>query len=259
MIKLKNISKSFRTRDGSVTVLNDISLTVNDGEIHGIIGLSGAGKSTLARCVNLLERPDSGSIIIDGVDITGAKGKALNDVRKKIGMIFQSYNLLEQRTALGNVTFPLELSGTPKKLAEERALTLLELVGLKDKAKSYPAALSGGQKQRVAIARALATNPSYLILDEATSALDPETTAAIIDLIKKINRESKVTVLVITHEMNLIYRLCDVVTVLDNGSVVESGRTEDVFDSPKSARAKSFLSLAFVARENTVPGGTDNV
>ncbi len=245
MIELKNITKSFVSANERIKVLDDVSLTVNDGEIHGIVGLSGAGKSTLARCINLLERPDSGSVIIDGTDITKLSGSELNNVRKNIGMIFQSYNLLEQRTALGNVRFPLELSKGDKKTYNARALELLTLVDLADKSNAYPSTLSGGQKQRVALARALATNPKYLILDEATSALDPETTASITELVKKINSETGVTVVAITHEMNLVSRLCDTVTVLDNGKIAETGSVSDVFGCPKSERAKRFVNLAF--------------
>ena len=200
MIEIRHLGKTFRTTAGDIVALDDINLTIADGEIFGIIGLSGAGKSTLVRCINLLERPTSGAVIIDGQDITALPEKELLKLRKSIGMIFQSFNLLEQRTVLGNVCFPLEISGIRKREAQAKALELLKIVGLEDRIKSYPSQLSGGQKQRVAIARALATDPKYLLCDEATSALDPNTTRQILDLLKRINTEMKVTIVVITHE-----------------------------------------------------------
>ena len=196
MIELRQLGKTYKTADKEIVALDDISLSVRDGEIYGIIGLSGAGKSTLVRCINLLEKPTTGQVVIDGEDITKLSRRRLLDIRKSIGMIFQSFNLLGQRTVLRNVTFPLEVAGVKRTDAKERALELLDVVGLKDRAKSYPSQLSGGQKQRVAIARALATKPKYLLCDEATSALDPNTTKAILELLKKINRTMGVTIIV---------------------------------------------------------------
>ena len=207
MIEIRHLGKTFRTTAGDIVALDDINLTIDDGEIFGIIGLSGAGKSTLVRCINLLERPTCGAVIIDGQDITALPEKELLKLRKSIGMIFQGFNLLEQRTVMGNVCFPLEISGIKKKEAQAKALELLKIVGLEDRVKSYPSQLSGGQKQRVAIARALATDPKYLLCDEATSALDPNTTRQILDLLKRINTELKVTIVVITHEMKVIDRI----------------------------------------------------
>ena len=201
MIELKHLGKIYSSASGSVEALKDVNLTIADGEIFGIIGLSGAGKSTLVRCINLLERPTSGEVWVDGQNLTALSEKALLQVRRQIGMIFQSFNLLEQRSVLRNVCFPLEISGTPKAEAKKRAEELLKVVGLADKAASFPSQLSGGQKQRVAIARALATNPRYLLCDEATSALDPNTTRSILELLREINKTLGVTIIVITHEM----------------------------------------------------------
>lgn len=241
MIELKSITKTFVSAAGSHTALDNVSLTVNDGEIFGIIGLSGAGKSTLVRCINLLERPDVGEVIIDGVDIMTVSKSELLAIRRNIGMIFQSFNLLEQRNVIGNVIFPLEIAGVKKADAIARAEALLELVGLSDKAKSYPSELSGGQKQRVAIARALATNPKYILCDEATSALDPTTTVSILELLKSINRTLGVTIIVITHEMDVIDRICDRVAVLDKSRVAELGEVSEVFTDPKSDIAKALV------------------
>ncbi len=254
MIKIENLSKTFGSGDASITALRDINLEISDGEIFGIIGLSGAGKSTLVRCINLLEKPTEGSVIIDDVDITKIPEKELLALRKNIGMIFQSYNLLEQRTVLGNVLFPLEISGVKKDEAKARAISLLELVGLSDRLKSYPSQLSGGQKQRVAIARALATNPKYLLCDEATSALDPNTTKSILDLIKKINRKLGVTIVVITHEMKVIDSICDRVAVIDKSVIAEIGKVSDVFTSPKSDIAKE-LVMPLARRTENISGG----
>lgn len=254
MIEIRNLSKSFSSAGGAINALTDINITINDGEIFGIIGLSGAGKSTLVRCINLLERPTTGEVVIDGRDITKIPTKELLKVRQSIGMIFQSYNLLEQRNVLGNVLFPLEVAGVPKDKARERAIELIELVGLSDRIKSYPSQLSGGQKQRVAIARALATNPKYLLCDEATSALDPNTTRSILDLIKKINRELGVTIVVITHEMKVIDSICDRVAVIDRSRIAELGKVSDVFTSPKSEIARELI-LPLAKKTEHISGG----
>jgi len=244
MIELIGVSKTFVTKQGSFEALKQINLTVSDGDIHGIIGVSGAGKSTLVRCINLLERPTSGSVIIDGEDVTSFTGRRLLDLRAKIGMIFQGFSLFDQRSALANVIFPLELQKVKKSVAEKRGLELLELVGLKDKADSYPSQLSGGQQQRVAIARALANNPRYLLCDEATSALDSLTTDAILELIQSINRDLGVTVLVITHEMKVIETVCNKVAVIDGARIVENGMTKNVFADPEQEITRRLLGQA---------------
>ena len=241
MIELRSLGKTYRTGKEDIVALEDISLTIRDGEIYGIIGLSGAGKSTLVRCINLLERPTSGQVLIDGADITALPRKELLKLRRNIGMIFQGFNLLEQRTALRNVTFPLEISGINFREAKERAEQLLELVGLSDRAGSYPSQLSGGQKQRVAIARALATRPRYLLCDEATSALDPNTTRSILELLKRINETLGVTIIIITHEMKVIDQICDRVAVLDQSRVAEEGLVSEVFTSPRSAIGRELI------------------
>lgn len=254
MIELKNVSKVFSTKNGSLTAVSDVSLTVKDGEIFGIIGLSGAGKSTLVRCMNLLERPTSGNVIIDGKDLGSLSKKELLLTRRGIGMIFQGFNLLSQRNVLKNVCFPLEIAGVPKAEAVEKARRLLELVGLGDKEKAYPSQLSGGQKQRVAIARALAPDPKYLLCDEATSALDPDTTRSILDLMVKINRELGVTIVVITHEMSVIDRICDRVAVMDNSTVQEIGEVSRVFTSPKSDIARKLILPNVKTAESVTSG-----
>ena len=241
MIELKHLGKTYSSASGSVEALKDISLTISDGEIFGIIGLSGAGKSTLVRCINLLERPTSGEVWVDGQNLTALGRKELLQVRRQIGMIFQGFNLLEQRTVLRNVCFPLEIGGTPKTEAKKRAEELLAIVGLAEKAANYPSQLSGGQKQRVAIARALATNPKYLLCDEATSALDPNTTRSILELLRDINKKLGVTIIVITHEMKVIDQICDRVAVIDKSQIAEEGRVADVFTSPKSAIARELV------------------
>ena len=241
MIELKNITKTYHTPSGNLVALRDINLTVNDGEIFGIIGLSGAGKSTLVRCINLLERPDCGEVLIDGRNLLTMKEKELLEMRRSIGMIFQGFCLLEQRTVIGNVCYPLEIAGVKKKEARERAEELLELVGLSDKADSYPSKLSGGQKQRVAIARALATRPKYLLCDEATSALDPTTTNSILSLLQEINRTLGVTIVVITHEMDVIDRICRRVAVIDKSRIQEVGEVSEVFTAPKSEIARELI------------------
>lgn len=254
MIELRNLNKTFHTQDGALTALDDINLTVQDGEIFGIIGLSGAGKSTLVRCMNLLERPTHGEVLVDGQDLMKLSPASLREVRRNIGMIFQSYNLLEQRTVLRNVLYPLELTHEDRRTARTRAMQLLELVGLADRASAYPAQLSGGQKQRVAIARALATNPHYLLCDEATSALDPTTTDSILALLQTINRTLGVTVVVITHEMAVVDRICHRVAVIDNSRIVEMGAVDAIFANPRSAIARELI-LPHVKVAATVRGG----
>ena len=241
MIELKNITKTFETSSGRVEALDNVSLTVEDGEIYGIIGMSGAGKSTLVRCINMLERPTDGQVIFDGVDLGSLSEKRLREVRRKITMIFQGFNLLMQKTCLKNVCFPLELEGMPKAKAREKALELLDIVGLKEKAKAYPAQLSGGQQQRVAIARALATEPKVLLCDEATSALDPKTTNSILDLVQSINKKTGITVIIITHQMSAVERVCSKVAILEDGRVAEEGTVSEVFSHPKSFAAKRLV------------------
>ncbi len=241
MIELQNLCKTYPSTNGGVEALRDISLTIEDGEIFGIIGLSGAGKSTLVRCINLLERPTSGAVVIDGQDITRLPTPELLKMRRSISMIFQGFNLLEQRSVLRNVTFPLEIAGVKRGPAREKAMELLKVVGLEEKAESFPAQLSGGQKQRVAIARALASDPRYLLCDEATSALDPNTTRSILELLRKINRELGVTIVVITHEMKVIDQICDRVAVIDHSRIAEMGRVSDVFTSPQSDIARELI------------------
>ena len=241
MIEIKHLNKSFRTSGEPIVALQDINLTIEDGEIFGIIGLSGAGKSTLVRCINLLERPDSGEVILDGKNLMALSKKELLKTRQSIGMIFQGFHLLEQRTLLKNVCYPLEIAGTDKRAARERAAGLLEMVGLGNRLDAYPSQLSGGQKQRVAIARALATSPRYLLCDEATSALDPNTTQSILSLLKEINRTMGVTIIVITHEMSVIDRICDRVAVLDKSHVAEIGKVSEVFTSPQSDIARELI------------------
>lgn len=252
MIEINNLVKKY----GDFTALDDINLKINDGEIFGIIGLSGAGKSTLVRCINYLEKPTSGEIIIDGEKMSLLSKKELLLKRRTIGMIFQSFNLLEQRTVLKNVMFPLEITGMKKSTAEKRAKEYLEIVGLKDKINSYPSELSGGQKQRAAIARAVVSeNTRYLLCDEATSALDPDTTKQILSLIQKVNKEFNVTVIVITHEMKVIESICKRVAVLDKSTVAEEGEVNEIFASPKSDIAKRLIHPDFILPE-TVKDGT---
>ncbi len=241
MIELKSLGKTYHTSDKEIVALEDINLTIRDGEIYGIIGLSGAGKSTLVRCINLLERPTSGQVLIDGKNILSLPRKDLLRLRRSIGMIFQGFNLLEQRNVLQNVTFPLEISGAGRTESGKRAMELLELVGLSDRTSSYPSQLSGGQKQRVAIARALATKPKYLLCDEATSALDPNTTRSILELLATINQSMGVTIVIITHEMKVINQICDRVAVLDHSRIAEEGKVGEVFTNPKSLIARELI------------------
>ena len=245
-------------RENAVHALEDISLDIQKGEIFGIIGLSGAGKSTLVRCMNLLERPTSGTVIVDGKDMTALSEKELRLARRNVTMIFQSFNLLMQRTVLKNVCFPMELSGTPAAQARKRALELLDLVGLREKADAYPSQLSGGQKQRVAIARALATDPKVLLCDEATSALDPTTTASILALLKDLNEKLGVTVVVITHQMSVIEEICSRVAILDGGVVAEQGKVEDIFSNPPTDAARRLVYPGGVSLEQ-YPSGTHAV
>ena len=241
MINITGLKKVYSSDSGDVTALEDVNINIGKGDIFGIIGLSGAGKSTLIRCINLLEKPTAGLIEIDGQDITRLQGAALRKLRQSIGMIFQHFNLLMQRTVEKNVTFPLEIAGVHKKDAEKRVKELLELVGLAEKAGSYPSQLSGGQKQRVAIARALANNPKVLLCDEATSALDPLTTKSILALLKDINRKLGITIVIITHEMSVIKDICNHVAVIDNTHIVETGPVIDVITAPKSGPAKNLF------------------
>jgi D-methionine transport system ATP-binding protein len=241
VIEIRNLTKIFRNGHNEVRALDDVSLHVKPGEIFGIIGLSGAGKSTLVRCVNMLERPQSGTVLVDGIDITRLGKRELRSARQRIGMIFQHFNLLSSRTVFGNVAFPLEIAGVPKQEIKSRVIELLELVGLQDKIDSYPSQLSGGQKQRVGIARALANRPKVLLCDEATSALDPETTASVLELLQDINRQMGLTILLITHEMQVIQQVCDRVAVIENGKIVESGPVLDVFTKPKTEQARRLV------------------
>ncbi len=242
IIEIRNLSKHFGAGENYVAALQDVSISVKSGEIFGIIGLSGAGKSTLVRCINLLERPDEGQVLFHGENLMGLKEKELRLQRRKISMIFQSFNLLDQRTSLDNICFPLELAGVSKKEARKRAMELLETVGLPDKANAYPVQLSGGQKQRIAIARALASDPEVLLCDEATSALDPQTTDSILKLLQKINKERGITVIIITHQMSVIEQICHRVAILDHGEVAEIGEVEEVFRNPKSQAGRRLVS-----------------
>ena len=242
MIELKNITKVYETKEGPFTALDDVSLNINDGDVFGIIGESGAGKSTLVRHINLLERPTSGSVLIDGTDVTGYQGKQLREMRQGIGMIFQNFSLFQQRTVLQNVTFPLELQHQDKSAARKRAEELLEIVGLQSREDRYPSELSGGQQQRVAIARALATNPKVMLCDEATSALDSRTTVQILNLLDDINKRLGVTMVLITHSMAVARKACNRIAVLSHGKVVELGDTEEIFTNPQSDAAKAIIA-----------------
>ena len=256
MIELQHLTKRFTTQSGTVVALNDINLTIRDGDIYGIIGMSGAGKATLVRCINMLERPDEGTVAVNEHRMEALTPAQLRTARREITMIFQQFNLLMQRTCLRNIMFPMELAKVPKDKAEARARELLALVGLPDKADAYPAQLSGGQKQRIAIARALATDPKVLLCDEATSALDPNTTHAILELIRKINRELGITVVVITHQMSVVEEICNRVAILDQGTVVEEGDVQEIFSHPKSAAARRLVYPAGATRTETMDGYT---
>lgn len=241
MISIQNVKKVFRTKNGELTAVDDINLTIQEGEIFGVIGYSGAGKSTLLRMLNGLETPTSGTLQVNGKNISKIRGKELRKARQKIGMIFQHFNLLWSRTVSENIAFPLEIAGIPKKEREERVAELIKLVGLEGKEKAYPSQLSGGQKQRVGIARALANHPSVLLCDEATSALDPETTDQILDLLVNINKKLGLTIVLITHEMHVIRKICHRVAVMENGKVVEMGPVLEVFKHPKAPITKRFV------------------
>ena len=241
MIELKHISKVFPTADGELKALTDVNITVEDGDVFGIVGMSGAGKSTLVRCINLLERPTEGQVVIDGRDLCAMTEKELMVQRRSISMIFQQFNLLMQRTCLKNICFPMEIAGVKAADARKKALELLDIVGLPDKADAYPAQLSGGQKQRIAIARALASDPKILLCDEATSALDPKTTRDILRLIKDINRRLGITVVVITHEMAVVEEICTKVAILDHGVLQETGTVEDIFSNPQTEAGRRLV------------------
>lgn len=242
MIKLENISKTFEYSGKKVEAVKEVSLNIHKGDIFGIIGFSGAGKSTLIRLVNLLETPTSGKIIIHDQDISTISSKQLRQQRRKIGMVFQSFNLFNSRTVYGNIAYPLKLENRPKDEIHKRVTELLRFVGLEDKADKYPEQLSGGQKQRVGIARALATSPEILLCDEATSALDPETTGEILSLLKRVNEEYNITILLITHEMNVIRSICNRVAVMENGKVIEEGDVYKIFSNPRENTTKNFIS-----------------
>ena len=241
-ILIQDVSKTFETKDGSVQALNHVSLSIETGDIYGIIGMSGAGKSTLVRCMNFLEVPSEGKVLIDGKSLSEFSPKELRKEREKIGMIFQHFNLLMQKNVLENVCFPLYIQGKKKNEARAKALELLEIVGLADKAKAYPAQLSGGQKQRVAIARALASDPQILLCDEATSALDPQTTSSILELLQDINQKFGITIVIITHQMSVVREICTHVAIMKDGEVKEQGLVEEIFSHPKSQVAKELIS-----------------
>jgi D-methionine transport system ATP-binding protein len=242
MIALKNISKTFRTAHGVIHAVENVSLEVNDGAVFGVIGFSGAGKSTLVRCINLLERPDSGEVLVNGEDLTQLPMAGVRAARKKIGMIFQHFNLFRSRTVAGNIAYPLQYSGMSKTAIAARVRELLEIVDLSDKEHVYPSQLSGGQKQRVGIARALASNPQVLLCDEATSALDPQTTQSILKLLKELNRKLGLTIVIITHEMNVVKSICSHAVVMEKGEIIERGSIFDIFSNPRQQVTKDFIA-----------------
>jgi D-methionine transport system ATP-binding protein len=242
MIEIKNVSKIYDSREGKFASLDNVSLTINKGEFFGIIGESGAGKSTLVRCINMLEPPTSGQLYVEGTDVTKLRGKALRELRANIGMIFQNFSLFQQRTVLQNVMFPLDIRKENKKESEVRALRLLERVGIADKKDRYPSELSGGQQQRVAIARALVNEPKIMLCDEATSALDSRTTNQILELLKGINKEMGVTLVMITHSLDVARKVCDRVAVIDHGHIAEVGRTNEVFENPQSEATRMLIA-----------------
>ena len=244
MIRLEHISKDFVVEGKTVHAVNDVTIEIDKGEIFGIIGFSGAGKSTLVRCINLLERPTSGKVFLEDTELTALPYKKLREVRQKIGMIFQSFNLMPSRTVYENIELPLKHNGYPKDKRKQRIEELLSLVELSDKGNSYPSQLSGGQKQRVAIARALAGDPKVLLCDEATSALDPKTTTQILALLKKLNQELKLTIVIITHQMSVVKDICDKAAVMEQGAVIEQGNVYDLFSNPKTKLTKSFMETA---------------
>lgn len=241
IIQIEHVSKTFQTKDGTIDALKDVSLNIEAGDIYGIIGMSGAGKSTLVRCINHIEVPTSGTVVVQDKELGGLSDKELRKQREHIGMIFQHFNLLMQKSVLDNVCFPLFIQGKSKAEARKKAYELLEIVGLRDRAKAYPSQLSGGQKQRVAIARALASDPQILLCDEATSALDPQTTSSILELLKDINQRFGITIVVITHQMAVVREICNQVAIMKDGQVVEHGRTIDIFNHPKSEVARELL------------------
>ena len=241
-ILIQNVSKTYSTKDGNVQALKNVNLSIEQGDIYGIIGMSGAGKSTLVRCINYLEEPTEGKIFIKGKELGSFSKKELRKQREDIGMIFQHFNLLMQKSVLENICFPLYIHGKKKTEARKREKELIEIVGLSDKAKAYPAQLSGGQKQRVAIARALASNPKILLCDEATSALDPQTTASILDLLKEINQKFGITIVIITHQMSVVREICSHVAIMKSGEVVEDGKVSEIFTHPKSDVARELIS-----------------
>lgn len=242
-ITIKGLTKTFHTKDGDVEVLKGIDLAIGKGDIFGIVGFSGAGKSTMIRCINRMESPDAGTIVIGDHEITGLGKRELNAYRQKIGMIFQHFNLFDSRTVYRNVAYPLEIAGYPRRKIRSRVLEILDLVELGDKVNCYPGQLSGGQKQRVGIARALANNPDVLLSDEATSALDPQTTLSVLDLLKDINRKLGLTIVLITHELEVVRYICNHVAVLENGTIAERGTAEELFRNPKSDTAKLFIRI----------------
>lgn len=241
MIEIEHMVKEYQTKEHTVKGVDDVSLTIDKGEIYGIVGYSGAGKSSLLRCINLLETPTSGKVFVDGADLTSLKGNDLRQARLKMGMIFQHFHLITQKTVFQNIAFALRAAHTPESEIEGRVKELLEMVGLTDKINVFPSQLSGGQKQRVGIARALANNPSVLLCDEATSALDPTTTSSILQLLKKINKELNITIVIITHEMNVVKEICDRMAIMQNGQVIEEGSVYDIFSSPQTDLAKEFI------------------
>ena len=254
MITFSHVSKTFGTPEHPVYAVQDVSLEIREGEIFGIIGFSGAGKSTLVRCINLLERPTQGSVVVDGREMTGLSPAQLRQARKKIGMIFQHFNLMPSRTVFGNVAYPRRGSGLSKRQVAEKVRRLLALVDIADKENAYPSQLSGGQKQRVAIARALSTSPKYLLCDEATSALDPNTTRSILELLRQINRDLGVTIIIITHEMKVIDQICDRVAVIDHSSIAEEGKVSDVFTNPQSQIARELILPQDISAAQTSGG-----
>lgn len=241
IIKIEHLDKWFKVKEMDVHALQDVSLDIYKGDIYGIIGMSGAGKSTLVRCLNFLEKPTGGRVVVDGKDLARLSEKELREARKDIGMIFQHFNLLMQRSVIDNVCFPMEIAGVKKAKAREKAMEYLKIVGLEEKAKAYPAQLSGGQKQRVAIARVLASDPKILLCDEATSALDPQTTKSILQLLKEINQKYGITIVIITHEMAVVQEICSHVAIIDQGNLAESGLVEDIFLSPKSKEGRKLI------------------
>ena len=241
LIELRHLTKTFRGKTQTVEALKDINLEINQGDIYGIIGMSGAGKSTLVRCINFLEKPTGGNVIIDGKDLASLAPKDLRKLRQEVSMIFQHFNLLQQRDVRGNIAFAMEIAGMKKDEINKRVDEMLEIVSLTDRQHNYPSQLSGGQQQRVAIARALSTNPKIILCDEATSALDPQTTTSILNLLREINKKLGITIVIITHEMSVVESVCTHVAIIDNGNLVENGTVEDVFSQPKSAAAKKLI------------------